>query len=45
MNIIIEKLKVAKNALITLEEALNAEYSLFIQDAAIQRFEYTVEAV
>lgn len=35
----------AFRALLTLEEALKAEYSIFIQDAAIQRFEYTTEAL
>ncbi|MFH1252488.1 MAG: HI0074 family nucleotidyltransferase substrate-binding subunit [bacterium] len=45
VQIIVEKLKQAKNALITLEEALNADFSRFVQDAAIRRFEYTVEAV
>jgi len=45
VQILVEKLKQAQKALITLEEALNADFSLFVQDAAIQRFEYTVEAV
>jgi Nucleotidyltransferase substrate binding protein like len=34
----------ASHALKTLEEALSAEHSAFVQDAAIQRFEYTTEA-
>ena len=39
------KYEAAFKALLTLEEALKAEYSIFIQDAAIQRFEYTTEAL
>jgi len=35
----------ASKALKTLDEALSAEYSVFIRDAAIQRFEYTTEAI
>ena len=45
MELFIEKYESAVKALMTLEEALNADYSLFIQDASIQRFEYTTEAV
>ncbi|MCX6162923.1 MAG: HI0074 family nucleotidyltransferase substrate-binding subunit [Ignavibacteriae bacterium] len=40
-----EKYENAVKALNTLEEALNTEYSSFVQDASIQRFEYTTEAV
>lgn len=45
MKLFKEKYENAVKALMTLEEALNAEYSIFVQDASIQRFEYTTEAV
>jgi nucleotidyltransferase substrate binding protein (TIGR01987 family) len=45
MELFIEKYENAVKALKTLEEALNTEYSTFVQDASIQRFEYTTEAV
>ncbi|MBI3752877.1 MAG: nucleotidyltransferase substrate binding protein [Deltaproteobacteria bacterium] len=35
----------AKRALKTLEEILREPYSIIIRDAAIQRFEYTFEAI
>lgn len=43
---VIDRVKVAKQALATLEELLDIEdVSLIIRDAAIKRFEYTFEAV
>lgn len=45
MKLFQEKLESAVKALMTLEEALNTDYSVLIQDASIQRFEYTTEAV
>jgi nucleotidyltransferase substrate binding protein (TIGR01987 family) len=40
-----EKFQSAAKALTTLEEVFEAEYSIFVRDSAIQRFEYTTEAV
>ena len=40
-----ERLSVASRALATLDEALEAPKSKIVRDAAIQRFEYTFEAV
>jgi nucleotidyltransferase substrate binding protein (TIGR01987 family) len=37
--------KVAKRALDTLQEIMDEKYSVIIRDAAIQRFEYTFEAI
>jgi nucleotidyltransferase substrate binding protein (TIGR01987 family) len=37
--------KVAKRALDTLQEIMDEQYSVIIRDAAIQRFEYTFEAI
>jgi nucleotidyltransferase substrate binding protein (TIGR01987 family) len=45
MELLLAKYRDAENALRTFEEVLEAEYSNFIRDAAIQRFEYTTEAV
>jgi nucleotidyltransferase substrate binding protein (TIGR01987 family) len=45
MKLFREKYESAVKALMTLEEALNTDFSIFIQDASIQRFEYTTEAV
>jgi nucleotidyltransferase substrate binding protein (TIGR01987 family) len=45
MNLLPKKLSDARQALKTLEEALNEDYSALVRDASIQRFEYTVEAV
>ncbi|WP_094227446.1 HI0074 family nucleotidyltransferase substrate-binding subunit [Methanolobus psychrotolerans] len=39
------KAKVAKRALGTLQEIMDEPYSVIIRDAAIQRFEYTFEAI
>ena len=39
------KAKVAKRALETLQEIMDEPYSVIIRDAAIQRFEYTFEAI
>ncbi len=39
------KVRVAKRALDTLKEIMDEPYSVIIRDAAIQRFEYTFEAV
>ena len=40
-----ERVKSAKKALIALDEVLNLPYSKIIRDAAIQRFEFTLEAI
>jgi len=45
MGLFSKKFQSAFKALATLEEALNAEYSIFVRDSAIQRFEYTTEAL
>jgi nucleotidyltransferase substrate binding protein (TIGR01987 family) len=39
------KAKVAKRALGTLQEIMEEPYSMIIRDAAVQRFEYTFEAI
>lgn len=39
------KARVAKRALDTLQEIMDEPYSVIIRDAAIQRFEYTFEAI
>ena len=39
------KFQDAKNALKTLEEILKEPFSIIVRDAAIQRFEYTFEAI
>jgi len=39
------KARVAKRALGTLKEIMEEPYSVIIRDAAIQRFEYTFEAI
>jgi nucleotidyltransferase substrate binding protein (TIGR01987 family) len=39
------KTRVAKRALGTLQEIMDEPYSVIIRDAAIQRFEYTFEAI
>ncbi|MBN2110408.1 MAG: nucleotidyltransferase substrate binding protein [Methanosarcinaceae archaeon] len=39
------KARVAKRALDTLKEIMDEPYSVIIRDAAIQRFEYTFEAI
>ncbi|WP_319506228.1 HI0074 family nucleotidyltransferase substrate-binding subunit [uncultured Methanolobus sp.] len=39
------KARVAKRALGTLKEIMDEPYSVIIRDAAIQRFEYTFEAI
>ncbi|WP_342303809.1 HI0074 family nucleotidyltransferase substrate-binding subunit [Methanolobus sp. ZRKC5] len=39
------KARVAKRALGTLQEIMDESYSVIIRDAAIQRFEYTFEAI
>ncbi|WP_292467815.1 HI0074 family nucleotidyltransferase substrate-binding subunit [Methanolobus sp.] len=39
------KARVAKRALGTLQEIMDEPYSVIIRDAAIQRFEYTFEAI
>ena len=43
-NLLSKKIHDASKALTTLEEALNADYTIFVRDSAIQRFEYTTEA-
>jgi len=40
-----KKFKSAEKAVATLEDALNAKYSVYVRDSAIQRFEYTTEAL
>lgn len=45
MNLLNEKRDLAIRALATLDESLVAEYNIFVRDSAIQRFEYTTEAV
>ncbi len=45
MNLSQKKKNDVRNALRTLQEVLHAEYSGFVRDAAIQRFEYTTEAL
>ena len=45
MELFLIKFQSAEKALTTLEEALHAEYSIFVRDSAIQRFEYTTEAL
>lgn len=45
MELYSKKFDDASDALKTLKEALAVEYSVFIRDAAIQRFEYTTEAL
>jgi nucleotidyltransferase substrate binding protein (TIGR01987 family) len=45
MNLFFHKYGDASKALKTLSEILQEEYSTTIQDAAIQRFEYTTEAL
>ncbi len=45
MNLLPKKLSDARQALNTLKEALNVDYTVLVRDASIQRFEYTVEAV
>lgn len=45
MNLFFQKYSYASRALKTLSEILKEKYSTTIQDAAIQRFEYTTEAL
>ena len=45
MNLFLQKYSDASRALKTLSEILKENYSATIQDAAIQRFEYTTEAL
>ena len=45
MNLFVQKYDDASKALKTLSEILQEKYSTTIQDAAIQRFEYTTEAI
>ena len=45
MNLFVQKYSDASKALKTLSEILQEKYSTTIQDAAIQRFEYTTEAL
>jgi len=45
MERLIERLTLAKSALAAFAEVLQLPYSKIIRDAAIQRFEFTVEAV
>ena len=45
MNLFVQKYDDALKALKTLSEILQEKYSTTIQDAAIQRFEYTTEAI
>jgi len=45
MELYSKKLQSAVNALTTLQEALDAEFTVFVRDSAIQRFEYTTEAI
>ena len=45
MNLLNAKYNIAVKALSTLEDILQSEITIVIRDAAIQRFEYTVEAV
>jgi len=45
MNLLRKKLGDSKKAFKTFEEILEEPYSVIARDAAIQRFEYTVEAV
>jgi len=40
MELYSKKLQSAVNALTTLQEALDAEFTVFVRDSAIQRFEY-----
>lgn len=40
-----ERLKLTQQALLALEEVLNMPYSKIVRDAAIQRFEFTLEAI
>jgi nucleotidyltransferase substrate binding protein (TIGR01987 family) len=44
VNLFTKKFQDAIRALATLEEALNTDYTIFVRDSAIQRFEYTTEA-
>lgn len=39
-----KKYQDALKSLATLDEALHADYTVFVRDSAIQRFEYTTEA-
>ena len=43
-NLYEKKLNVASKALNSLKEALAADFTVFVRDSAIQRFEYTTEA-
>lgn len=45
MDLLKKKITIARKAFETLQEVLNEPYSKISRDAAIQRFEYTVEAV
>lgn len=45
MELFEKKFKSVYKALTALEEALNADFSIFVRDSAIQRFEYTTEAL
>jgi len=40
-----ERMKLAKKALTSFDEALGLPYSKIVRDAAIQRFEFTLEAL
>jgi nucleotidyltransferase substrate binding protein (TIGR01987 family) len=44
LNLYKKKIEIATKALNSLEIALTADYSVFVRDSAIQRFEYTTEA-
>lgn len=45
MERLIERLEVTKKALASLQEALALPYSKIVRDAAIQRFEFTLESL